>query len=150
MGCAEQFSCLVVCDKILSCSNHRCKKVCHEGPCEACPNELKEGETCHCQKYSVRDILKRERRSCIEEIPSCAEMCDKICRCGHRCIKICHKGECDCGRTKTVSCGCGEKEYKTKCNNFEDFKCLTICNRKKNCTNHICKQVCCPGKKLQA
>ena len=51
---------------------------------------------CPCGKKKLDENL---RKSCLDDIPSCGEVCDKILNCGpvgnnHHCKEICHEGPC--------------------------------------------------------
>lgn len=144
--CGESFSCEMPCEKYLTCGNHQCFLKCHEDKCPPCDRSLKPNETCHCGQVKVRDILKRERTSCLEEIPSCQQICIKPLDCGHKCIKRCHEGICDCGLKKESQCYCGELSIIRQCNMMDQIRCKTVCDTKLKCKNHRCTQICCPGK----
>ncbi|KAM1129764.1 hypothetical protein ACFX13_040226 [Malus domestica] len=140
------FSCSSTCGKMLSCGNHSCSEVCHPGPCGDCnlmPTRIK---TCHCGKTS----LQEERRSCLDPIPTCSQLCSKSLPCEmHQCQEVCHTGDCPpCLVEVTQKCRCGSTSrtaecFKTTMEN-EKFTCDKPCGRKKNCGRHRCSERCCP------
>lgn len=72
------FSCGSICGNKLGCENHSCREICHPGPCEECnllPGKI---DTCHCGKTT----LIEERKSCLDPVPICSQVCDKslLCR----------------------------------------------------------------------
>ncbi|GKB59018.1 NF-X1-type zinc finger protein NFXL1 [Tanacetum coccineum] len=145
------FSCNSSCGKPLGCGNHVCKETCHPGVCGDC--ELLPGRitSCHCGKSS----LQEERHSCLDPIPTCSKICDKILPCGlHRCKDKCHPGSCaPCRVMVTQKCRCGSTYRTVECFNTTTtmtdgadtaFKCDKPCGRKKNCGRHRCSDKCCP------
>ncbi|KAK6127819.1 hypothetical protein DH2020_038456 [Rehmannia glutinosa] len=140
------FSCNLTCENELNCGNHVCRETCHPGPCGECellPGKIK---TCCCGKTS----LNEDRQSCLDPIPTCSQICDKILPCGlHRCQDICHSGVCPpCPVLVTQKCRCGSTSrtvecYKTFTEN-DKFTCDKPCGQKKNCGRHRCSERCCP------
>ncbi|KAK6127782.1 hypothetical protein DH2020_038491 [Rehmannia glutinosa] len=140
------FSCNLTCENELNCGNHVCRETCHPGPCGECellPGKIK---TCCCGKTS----LNEDRQSCLDPIPTCSQICDKILPCGlHRCQDICHSGVCSpCPVLVTQKCRCGSTSrtvecYKTFTEN-DKFTCDKPCGQKKNCGRHRCSERCCP------
>jgi len=101
----SSFSCLSVCDRLLSCGNHRCPDLCHTGACRECPLLPKNCQTCPCGKiplellipYNKRGAREAEistRSSCLDPLPTCPNICDKELSCHHRCKRKCHCGPC--------------------------------------------------------
>ena len=114
-----------MCGKLLACGNHTCTKICHnnnennensllnligksreDNNCETCsltPNIVK---TCPCGK---KNLEENSRKSCLDSIPSCGQVCEKILSCGpvgnnHLCGEICHEGPCPkCALSTDVS-----------------------------------------------
>lgn len=62
-----QYQCGEECGRTLSCGNHTCKKLCHDGPCETCSRDIDQVLSCPCGKTS----LKEPRTSCLDPIPCC-------------------------------------------------------------------------------
>ncbi|GJU88005.1 NF-X1-type zinc finger protein NFXL1 [Tanacetum coccineum] len=114
------FSCNSSCGKPLGCGNHVCKETCHPGVCGDC--ELLPGRitSCHCGKSS----LQEERHSCLDPIPTCSKICDKILPCGVTSLNV------ECFNTTTTM--------------TDEFKCDKPCGRKKNYGRHRCSDKCCP------
>ncbi|KAJ6760100.1 NUCLEAR TRANSCRIPTION FACTOR X-BOX BINDING 1 NFX1 [Salix purpurea] len=140
------FSCNATCGKMLDCGNHMCDETCHPGPCGDCELMPARVGSCHCGKTS----LQKERKSCLDPIPTCTQICGKSLPCGmHRCKGVCHSGDCAlCLVFVTQKCRCGSTSqtvecYKTTSEN-EKFMCEKPCGRKKNCGRHRCSQRCCP------
>ncbi|KAL3617605.1 NF-X1-type zinc finger protein nfxl1 [Castilleja foliolosa] len=140
------FSCGLVCEIGLNCGNHVCRDTCHPGPCGECellPGRIK---TCCCGKTG----LNEDRASCLDPIPTCSKVCDKILPCGtHRCENKCHSGVCPpCHVLVTQKCRCGSTSRTVECYKTatEDdiFACDKPCSHKKNCGRHRCSERCCP------
>ncbi|KAK6921402.1 Zinc finger, NF-X1-type [Dillenia turbinata] len=140
------FACSLTCGKKLSCGNHVCGEICHPGPCGDCVLTPGRITTCYCGKTSI----KEKRVSCLDPIPTCLQICDKLLPCGvHRCKEACHAGDCaPCMVQVTQKCRCGSTSrtvecFKTLMEN-EKFTCEKPCGRKKNCGRHRCSERCCP------
>ena len=135
--------------KTLGCGNHVCKETCHPGVCGDC--ELLPGmiTSCYCGKSS----LEEERKSCLDPIPTCSKICDKILPCGlHRCKETCHPGSCaPCRVMVTQKCRCQSTSQTVECfttttmmEGDATFRCDKPCGRKKSCGRHRCNDKCCP------
>ena len=140
------FSCNSTCGKVLGCGNHICGETCHPGDCGDCEFMPGRVKSCYCGKTS----LQEERNSCLDPIPTCAQICGKSLPCGmHQCKEVCHSGDCTpCLVSVTQKCRCGSTSrtvecYKTTSEN-EKFLCDKPCGRKKNCGRHRCSERCCP------
>ncbi|XP_056631026.1 protein shuttle craft [Diorhabda sublineata] len=144
-----QYSCGELCDKILSCGNHRCEKICHEGSCEMCTTDVNNIRTCPCG----RTRLTKERLSCLDPIPCCDKVCGKVFKCGqpnmpHRCENNCHEGSCPtCPLTTVIKCRCGHMDKEIPCSELttkaDDARCQKKCTKKRLCGKHKCNQLCC-------
>lgn len=138
------FSCSDVCGHHLPCGNHDCQDVCHPGPCGDCELVPAKVTTCHCGKTK----LQEKRVSCLDPIPTCDKVCDKMLPCGvHRCKVTCHEGECPpCFVRVEQRCRCGASGQMVECYKVlkEEFRCNKPCGRKKNCGRHRCSECCCP------
>ena len=140
------FSCGSYCPKKLGCNNHFCGEICHPGSCRECESLPSRVTTCYCGKTR----LENERLSCLEPIPTCFQVCDKILPCGlHCCTKTCHSGECPpCSVQVSQKCRCGSTSRTVECYKTmmesENFMCEKSCGRKKNCGRHRCTDKCCP------
>ncbi|XP_020595271.1 NF-X1-type zinc finger protein NFXL1-like, partial [Phalaenopsis equestris] len=146
------FSCNLPCDRSLSCGHHLCRENCHPGPCGDCellPTKIK---TCHCGKMN----LAGERKSCLDPIPTCSEVCGKplVCK-THFCKIPCHEGNCPpCSVLVEQRCRCGSSRQTVECYKLFDetftFICEKTCGRKKNCGRHRCSERCCPLSKTSS
>lgn len=70
---------------MLDCETHRCKQVCHRGPCQPCPRSPRLVRSCPCGQTVLAKLLELgypERRSCSDPIPSCGKTCNKPLPCG--------------------------------------------------------------------
>uniref|UniRef100_A0A8C7KBA0 Nuclear transcription factor, X-box binding 1 n=1 Tax=Oncorhynchus kisutch TaxID=8019 RepID=A0A8C7KBA0_ONCKI len=144
------FSCQKACGKMLDCEAHRCKQVCHRGPCQPCPRSPRLVRNCPCGQTALAKLLELgypERRSCSDPIPSCGKTCNKPLPCGsnetiHICEKLCHEGCCGpCTLTSTIKCRCGSKINV----NGLIFTCEKRCLKKRSCGRHKCGELCCVG-----
>ncbi|KAF5899023.1 transcriptional repressor NF-X1-like, partial [Clarias magur] len=84
----QDISCGLVCNKVLSCSHHRCKRICHRGECQA------EGDC---------------KQPCPHPRPECGHPCNAPCHpgtpCPHTTCTAKVAMQCDCGRRKeTIPC----------------------------------------------
>lgn len=145
-----RFSCEEICGAQLSCKNHNCTKVCHDGSCGDCALSPTLVTSCPCGKQA---IVKGERESCLDPIPTCKAVCGKQLSCGspgahHVCNAKCHLEECPpCNKTTTVKCRCGHMDQQIKCKQLQtradDARCKKRCNRMRSCAKHKCNQECC-------
>eukprot|EP00798_Chlamydomonas_sp_ICE-L_P014078 gene14078-20026_t len=120
--CSERrFQCLKTCGKTLSCGNHKCEQVCHNGPCSGCPFEGV--RTCPCGKVTYADL------ACTDKASACGQTCGKLLACGsHYCQERCHQGACTktcrglvtktcrpCPLTAGIKCACGKVHKQIPC-----------------------------------
>ena len=73
--------------RMLDCDAHRCKQVCHPGPCQPCPLSPRLAKTCPCGQTPLAKLLElgysdAERETCSDPIPSCGKTCSKPLACG--------------------------------------------------------------------
>lgn len=140
------FSCNLTCKKMLACGNHECSNTCHPGPCGDCDLMPGRVKSCYCGKTS----LQLERKSCLDPIPNCDQICGKPLACRiHHCKEVCHAGDCPpCLVLVTQKCRCGSTSRTVECfktsSENEKFACEKPCGRKKNCGRHRCSERCCP------
>lgn len=76
------YSCGKTCDRKLDCGNHQCSKICHDLSVENCESCLRTPEvvkTCPCGKKKLEE---NSRTSCLDEIPSCGQVCERVLKCG--------------------------------------------------------------------
>ncbi|XP_051970866.1 transcriptional repressor NF-X1-like isoform X2 [Xyrauchen texanus] len=91
----QDISCGLLCEKLLPCGSHRCKRICHRGECQA------EGEC---------------KQPCTHPKPGCGHPCAAPCHTGTLCLPtICSAKvalQCDCGRKKeTIACAEAASSY---------------------------------------
>ncbi|TRY83585.1 hypothetical protein DNTS_003485 [Danionella cerebrum] len=91
----QDISCGLVCDKLLDCGSHHCKRICHRGDCQ-------EDGVC--------------KQPCIFPKPGCSHPCAAPCHPGMPCPpSVCSAKvavQCDCGRKKeTVPCAEASNSY---------------------------------------
>lgn len=65
---ATKYSCDEPCERTLSCGNHKCTKVCHDGACEPCALAPDKVTFCPCGQTKLE---KNIRNSCLDPIPCC-------------------------------------------------------------------------------
>lgn len=152
-----EFSCELSCKELLTCGNHYCQKKCHsrqldDHKCPLAPSESPGTESCYCGKVLVKDILGRERESCLEELPSCTNYCSKIGPCGHECILKCHSGPCPpCLRIVAMKCNCQNQLFDVSCRFKAEGgipRCTKKCTALKDCRRHRCGKTCCEFERL--
>ncbi|KAH3756139.1 NF-X1-type zinc finger protein [Pelomyxa schiedti] len=141
------FCCNQVCDKQLDCKNHNCKKLCHAGPCGDCELLPSQVTTCPCKSVPLYRLLKEERKSCLDEIPTCGRPCNKKLECGHNCLACCHTGPCPpCTTEVHVYCRCKSTTALRPCTSKNIPVCNKPCEVMKSCGRHLCRTVCCPSR----
>lgn len=143
------FSCGNKCEKMLLCGNHNCSLDCHEGDCQPCETDVSIVKQCYCGKTD----LVTPRKSCLDPIPCCTNICGKQLICGspskpHSCISKCHNGKCPpCPLTTIIKCRCGHMDKEIPCSKVitkpDDARCEKKCLKKRLCGKHTCKQKCC-------
>lgn len=143
------FACENLCTKMLSCQNHKCSKRCHPGECGECELSPGKVKSCPCGKTH----LQSQRKSCMDSVPTCSEVCEKLLPCGkHFCINTCHHGKCaPCLVSVNQKCRCGSSSQTVPCwktmvsvEENTEFTCEKPCGQKKNCGRHRCSERCCP------
>ncbi|KAM0053723.1 putative chromatin regulator PHD family [Helianthus debilis subsp. tardiflorus] len=140
------FSCSLPCGKPLACGNHVCNETCHPGVCGECDLLPAKLTSCSCGKTSSLS-LHEKRRSCLDPILTCSQVCGKVLPCGlHGCKVTCHPGPCPpCQVMVTQKCRCGSTSRSVECfMEIDTFTCDKPCGRKKNCGRHRCSDKCCP------
>lgn len=148
------FQCENICEEVLDCGIHKCHQNCHavSNGSHKCPNSPKSLTHCPCGKSKVNDLINSPRISCLDEIPTCDQICGKRLPCGHKCYWKCHTGECaPCYRPVDIDCLCGSTHYSIACKlNVQGYMptCFTKCNAKFNCRRHYCSERCCSFRKL--
>ncbi|EXB45098.1 NF-X1-type zinc finger protein NFXL1 [Morus notabilis] len=130
---------------------HVCVLQCHPGPCPPC-KAFAPPRRCPCGKKTTTTRCS-DRKSVL----TCGQRCNKVLECGrHRCERVCHLGACDqCQVLVSASCFCKKMVEVVLCGDMilkgevkaEDgvFSCSSLCEKKLNCDNHFCSEVCHPG-----
>ncbi|KAI0711295.1 hypothetical protein C8Q76DRAFT_623360 [Earliella scabrosa] len=87
---------------------------------------------------------------------SCANPCSRSRGCGHSCSLNCHPGPCPpCQVTTSMPCYCEKHTMSFRCSHrsgrpgfpsIVELSCGELCGRKLGCGNHVCQDVCHPGK----
>jgi len=130
--------CGMPCEKLLPCKEHKCKIMCHTGPCSPCKEQVdqwcrcrsnKRKVDCYLVKYPSKDLLRLE-------IPktdikyTCTKRCD--------CFKKCNKHKC--GR---LCCDIVAK-YGNRVQNDPEGRhlCDLVCNKMLSCGRHQCPDFC--------
>lgn len=65
---SSRYSCGELCGKILSCGNHKCPQICHNGDCESCTYAPEHIMFCPCGQTKLE---KGSRNSCLDPVPCC-------------------------------------------------------------------------------
>jgi transcriptional repressor NF-X1 len=149
----------------LSCGNHFCEKPCHAGPCGECLLLPSVVYTCPCGKIPLELLTTKFRKSCLDEVITCPNTCEKNLKCGvHLCKEICHNGPCTQECTQPVCFiifivshkKCFQVEIKCRCNfttiivpcnkrDIEQVHCNKVCKSLRTCGRHQCGLKCCPS-----
>ncbi|EPS69523.1 hypothetical protein M569_05241 [Genlisea aurea] len=154
--CSDRRSALTcgqICDRILDCGRHSCKKACHIGSCDPC--EILIDASCFCKKnietVPCGDIPVKGEIESESGVFSCSSICQKKLDCGnHFCLALCHPGpcgKCDLSPSMIKSCCCGKTPLK------EDRKscldpiptCSQNCGKILPCGFHCCSEKCHSG-----
>lgn len=104
----EEINCVEVCDKLLNCSAHRCKDICHGDVCAECVVTVE--HQCYCNKDKKEVVCTADSNA--DKQYSCGKICGGKLACDrHKCKEICHPGKC--GECKLLpetvtSCPCGK------------------------------------------
>lgn len=143
------YSCSTICDKLLSCGNHKCQQLCHPGDCGSCPHSPEATVNCPCGKIPSVLLSSNVRKKCTDPIPTCPNVCGKRLSCSrHCCDKICHVGPCgECKEEVKVPCKCKSSTIKVSCllskGAMEQHQCNKICKAMRTCKRHQCGKPCC-------
>ncbi|XP_037614854.1 NF-X1-type zinc finger protein NFXL1 [Sebastes umbrosus] len=135
--CASpQWNCQQVCGSPLSCGNHTCEVLCHDGVCPPCPRSV--SRSCPCSKT-------KSSLPCTEEVMPCGDTCDRRLSCGkHTCSMRCHRGSCEtCRQEVEKECRCGKYRRLMSCH--KEYLCDSKCPKTRSCQRHQCRRKCCPG-----
>uniref|UniRef100_A0A0K2TS52 Nuclear transcription factor, Xbox bindinglike 1 [Microtus ochrogaster] n=1 Tax=Lepeophtheirus salmonis TaxID=72036 RepID=A0A0K2TS52_LEPSM len=120
--CCDGSSCLSceqLCNKTLSCKNHKCPSICHTGICYPCMETKEISCSCGESKMTVPCGMEKSVKA-----PKCKNKCDRSSSCNHKKIQThsCHYGPCPscsliCGKTLKCSHIC-----KSKCHEMVSVK----------------------------
>ncbi|KAF2863546.1 hypothetical protein K470DRAFT_254841 [Piedraia hortae CBS 480.64] len=160
------WACGDVCGKKLSCGDHSCAALCHDGTCEPCAGRVP--AKCYCG-HASKDILcsersdpresRRETASGVESwigTFNCGQVCGRLFDCGkHRCQKRCHSQTSIpsyCPRSPNVitHCPCGKTPLKSLTDTPRETcsdpipNCSKPCKKKLPC-GHECPEICHTG-----
>ncbi|XP_015921379.2 NF-X1-type zinc finger protein NFXL1 [Parasteatoda tepidariorum] len=126
---AKSVSCGKLCDRALTCGNHRCKLECHD----------------------VKDRTNFEESDNCE---SCSEICQKPRKCIHPCLLPCHPGQCKpCNQRIKMKCHCQMTQLYVLCDEWSSknenecismLSCLNRCPKQMSCS-HRCILSCHAG-----
>merc|ERR1719216_112427 len=104
----------------------------------------------------------KRRRTCLDPLPSCGEICGKPLACGnpeHICLDVCHDGPCQpCKQKIKVRCACGKSRKTLPCAEVQQakknslfgevFRCKNRCGKHMSCRKHRCQVICCRGRQI--
>lgn len=151
------YSCQAPCPLTMSCGQHPCTELCHQGPCQPCNLTVDTVTHCPCGNNTVDQLYMRDsltpRVTCMDPVPLCGETCRKLLSCGspsspHTCPTPCHTGPCPpCPLTTSVRCRCGNMDQELACMQLttraDDARCGKRCQKKRSCGKHKCGELCC-------
>ncbi|KAH7908223.1 hypothetical protein BJ138DRAFT_1158200 [Hygrophoropsis aurantiaca] len=146
--------CDLVCDKILSCGNHRCEAKDHRGPCAPCLRSTFSEILCLCGRTTLEPPIPCGTRL------NCTYPCVRRPPCGHDPVSHpCHEtnivvgsdapaddqAESPCPPCPFLTkkrCACGKKMVdNTRCSQ-ERVSCGAVCGRLLGCGFHHCERLC--------
>ncbi|KAL7043008.1 hypothetical protein ACKWTF_001359 [Chironomus riparius] len=143
------FECDSICEKVLNCGVHKCPKVCHQGDCEDCSEELE--CNCYCGTESKKILCTVEN---IDKTKySCDNVCGKTLNCGnHKCAEKCHDGACKSCKlmpqyVKTCPCSRMSIKSETRKTCLDPVPlCDSVCKKALKCgplsSPHLCASQC--------
>ncbi|KAI0555399.1 hypothetical protein F4679DRAFT_523582 [Xylaria curta] len=145
------FKCDHPCGRSFDCGNHGCERECHaqdeaQAHCPFSPDVITH---CPCGKTSIDDI-RTPRKSCLDPIPNCDKVCNKLLNCGHLCQDNCHSGPCSqCNQEIELDCRCGRTKTSVICHerDLHNPLCEKVCRVQLNCGRHEHGARCCPAEK---
>uniref|UniRef100_A0A5S6QFC7 NF-X1-type domain-containing protein n=1 Tax=Trichuris muris TaxID=70415 RepID=A0A5S6QFC7_TRIMR len=170
----KEWSCDLICLKLLPCQAHRCNVSCHDGACPPC-KELVQAfcfcggrqekrplscgkhfclEVCHsgdCRPCASGELfcpcgaVRIGEVTCVLQITCCGGTCNSLLSCAfHRCCERCHHGPCPPCRQLRLK-RCRCGLKEKEVQCESEFTCLSKCRRKRACGRHICSRRCCDG-----
>ncbi|CDW55305.1 NF X1 type zinc finger protein NFXL1 [Trichuris trichiura] len=133
----KEWSCDLICKKLLPCQVHRCTVTCHGGICPPC-KELVQASCC-CGN-------KKETRYCSEREWKCGTKCNRLLSCGkHFCAEVCHSGACHPCASGELFCPCGAVRIGEVTCILQISCCGGTCNALLSCAYHRCCERCHQG-----
>lgn len=145
------FKCDHPCDRPFDCGKHSCRRECHpqdetRAHCPFSPDVITH---CPCGKTPISDITA-PRESCLDPIPNCGKVCNKLLDCGHFCQDNCHSGPCpQCDQEIELDCRCGRTKTSVVCHDTDLHYplCDKVCRVQLNCGRHEHGVRCCSAEK---
>ncbi|KAI2635508.1 hypothetical protein GGS21DRAFT_516219 [Xylaria nigripes] len=133
--------CIRPCDRLLKCGSHRCRQLCHRGPCPSCLEATFEEISCKCG----RTVLQPPQ-PCGMRVPECRFECTRPRLCGHpQVAHNCHPDDVECPKCPFLvekPCVCGKKTLKNQPCWFEEPRCGLPCGKRLKCGTHSCNKPC--------
>lgn len=127
------------CNQIMKCGLHRCRALCHSGPCGVCLESSADDLICNCGRTVIPAPVR-----CGTKVV-CNEQCIRQTACGHKPERHdCHSDDVSCPRCTqlvTKRCECGLKQVKNILCSVKKVSCGTICTVRKDC-GHPCNRAC--------
>ena len=118
-SCLEDIpTCGMGCQQNLPCGMHKCKSMCHMGPCPMCQEKV--GQKCRCGGSS-----RMVECGLVNYSDNTPYICKKVC--GQ--VKSCGKHKC-----KRKCCEVGSRDPR--------HLCLLVCDKPLTCKLHICPEFC--------
>lgn len=71
-----------MCYRTLDCGNHTCDKPCHLPSCDSCPLLPANTTHCPCGAKNLTGLSAEPRTSCLDPVPTCGAICNKVLECG--------------------------------------------------------------------
>ena len=66
----------------LECTSHKCQSKCHPDVCEPCKLLPSAVNHCPCGRSLLTELTNEKRKSCLDAIPTCDNVCEKDLPCG--------------------------------------------------------------------
>ena len=144
-------TCGARCDKRLTCGQHRCARLCHEGPCDEC-GEV-QVQSCWCGARSQERKCGTEEGKDDAGRPhfSCQQPCNALLDCGHHCCELfCHPSahpHCPRLPTSPQPCACGKTSTSVRRADCREPLplCSNPCGKWLSCGLHRCERRCHDG-----
>ncbi|KAH7882494.1 hypothetical protein F5I97DRAFT_1910820 [Phlebopus sp. FC_14] len=152
--------CDLICGRVMPCSNHRCQRKDHKGPCGVCLKSIFEELSCPCGRTVMEPPIPCGTRL------DCTYPCARLPWCGHPAVlHPCHEGiviagadtadeglgpcpaatsdACPpCPVLTNKECTCGKKIVDNVRCSQEKISCGIVCGRLLSCGFHRCERSC--------